>query len=287
MAKRRSKETPPSTAGGRVRHLLKAHWHGNQSRMARDVGCAASSLSRVESGREPGKRLLAQVASHPQVNAEWLFEGQGEPLVGAVEPPPSTPSSLPVVFEPLPGPPGDHGVRLGDTGFSIVAQHRTTRYWLELAGTASILKHPEAGLLSGDLLLIETDLRDFEDPVALSNHICVAWVSDVRAKKRRLELGIAAYFEGPDEADFQLHTGELHYHRWDGLTHVGAHAVRKDEVTGEAIDLGPVEVAARRDKQGALNQIPVHGYAPVVYQIGEVVGVCVGMFRRRCLVFAD
>jgi hypothetical protein len=78
-------ETTPgegSTIRERVVFLLRAVWGNNRSAMASELGFSHTAIVKIVQGeREPGRGLLASLASHPKVNPQWLKEGKGEPLL--------------------------------------------------------------------------------------------------------------------------------------------------------------------------------------------------------------
>src|SRR5436190_21351486 len=90
MARRKADPDPPpdlSTPAGRIAWLLTHLFGGNMRRMAEAVGVTHSVLSKVVGGQQgPGRRLLESIASHPKVNPDWLFSGEGEPLLAASHP---------------------------------------------------------------------------------------------------------------------------------------------------------------------------------------------------------
>ena len=66
----------------RVVWLLNNVWRGNRSAMAADLGFSHAAIVKLVQGeREPGRGMLAALASHPKVNPTWLMEGTGEPLL--------------------------------------------------------------------------------------------------------------------------------------------------------------------------------------------------------------
>jgi Helix-turn-helix len=70
-------------------------WEGRQKLMAKYLQVHPATVSRLATGRRrPSQAILARLASHPQVNRQWLYDGVGHPLV---EPPEAEvdPLSLP------------------------------------------------------------------------------------------------------------------------------------------------------------------------------------------------
>ena len=156
----------PVPGSDRIRYLLDNFWAGNQNQMARDLGCSQSSLSRVVSGkRQAGKRLLKRITDFG-VGPKWLFQGVGEPMAERPRPPAGVDFRLPVVTDPLPGPPGEHRDRLPAYEFPVApALFAASRCWYEIPEGAGILLNEDARLLARDLLLLEYDLGRFHAPV--------------------------------------------------------------------------------------------------------------------------
>ena len=124
------KKRKGQTIGDRVRHLLELRWGGNQTEMAREIGCSQSTLSQVAHGKEPGKRLTTMIASHQDVNQTWLLHGDGEPLVANGNSATFSPFRIPIVTHPLDGIPNQDAV---SALYDAPAEYRKdTCYWLEL-----------------------------------------------------------------------------------------------------------------------------------------------------------
>ena len=76
-----------STVAERVDWFLQGVWQGSQSKMGRDIGVSQSAVSAIVTGaRNPGNRFLAKLAAYPMINANWLLNGMGEPLVAEEQP---------------------------------------------------------------------------------------------------------------------------------------------------------------------------------------------------------
>lgn len=67
----------------RCKFVLETMWGNHQGRMAVGVGVSQSVISHVVVGRQqPGRHLMQQIATGtPNLNAEWLFTGTGEPTL--------------------------------------------------------------------------------------------------------------------------------------------------------------------------------------------------------------
>jgi transcriptional regulator with XRE-family HTH domain len=66
----------------RCREVLLLLSAGNQLQAARELGLSQSVVNRVANGkRKPSRAFLEKVAAHERVNAAFLFEGDGDPLL--------------------------------------------------------------------------------------------------------------------------------------------------------------------------------------------------------------
>ena len=66
----------------RCREVILALGAGNQLHAARELGLNQSVVNRVANGkRKPSRAFLEKVAQHEQVNATFLFDGDGDPLL--------------------------------------------------------------------------------------------------------------------------------------------------------------------------------------------------------------
>jgi hypothetical protein len=169
MAKRKRTDdrtwTDTSTCGGRIAFLLNVRWRGRQREMARAVGVAQPSLSRVVKGvQEPGRRLLAKIAAHPEISDTWLYTGQGSPFLAPGQLQPSAGPTLPVSPTILPGPPDACLHMLIGTHFPVSTFHfRVSRYWLKVGEGDPITRDDAWKVVAGDLLLVESDSRYWLD----------------------------------------------------------------------------------------------------------------------------
>jgi hypothetical protein len=151
--------TDTSTAAGRIRFLLDARWRSQQREMARAVGVAQPSLSRVVNGvQEPGRRLLAKIAAHPEISDTWVYTGQGSPFVAPGQLQPSAGPTLPVSSTILPGPLEACLHMLTGAHYPVSTFHfRLSRYWLKVAAGDPITLDDAWKVLAGDLVLLESD----------------------------------------------------------------------------------------------------------------------------------
>src|SRR4051812_34214412 len=70
------------TPNNRISLLVRSLANGNQREAARMFGISQAVLSKiVRNEQAAGQRVLAAIAGHPLVNANWLYTGDGEPLV--------------------------------------------------------------------------------------------------------------------------------------------------------------------------------------------------------------
>jgi len=142
----------------RVKRILELLFSDVQQReAARRIGVSHSLLSRTLSGeRDPSKTLLEKLASVPNVNPRWLFDGIGQPLL-------SDGTSLPVISKlPEAAKTSWREVAAGGERFRISEnQFSETRYWCRLTKSA-VKSWSEWGrnhlrVKDGDYLLLETD----------------------------------------------------------------------------------------------------------------------------------
>lgn len=139
-------------ARDRVKYLLAHHWRGNQREMARALSVSQGLISKVVNGQQnPGRRLLAALAARPEINAEWVRSGVGQPVPFPED------GSLPVVAGVLPGPPLRFPQLLTGTRHPVArGLDRPTRYWHQIGSRSPLVRDPSQRLVPGDLLLMET-----------------------------------------------------------------------------------------------------------------------------------
>ena len=187
---------PPSAAAERVAWLLDQVWDGNRSAMARDVGCSPSVLVKIAAGSQaPGRRLLTAISSHPKVNPAWLLAGKGEPLLAVSSETPEAGWPVPIARQPLPGAPGSDPERLSGESFPTAgAFYRPSRYWLELQPNSPILRIQYLSLQPRDLLLVETDNRQWTEMHLVHEQVCV-----VQGDQGSLNLAFISHDEGDQD----------------------------------------------------------------------------------------
>jgi len=191
-------QMPLSTAGDRVRFLLEKLWNGHQTKMARDTNCAQPTLSLVASGKnEPGKRLLALIAAHPEVNEEWLFHGTGEPINPLTKLAGNLEYFLPVVNRALNVSQSEDIRRLANEKQEVLKSfYNKTSYFIRVQHDEPITNDVEMAINKGDLLLIDRSPDSFPEKHRLFRTLCV-----VREPKnaKRVCLGLVTYLEAEFE----------------------------------------------------------------------------------------
>jgi hypothetical protein len=159
---------------GRVRFLLREKWSDNQSHMARDVGVAAATLSRVLTGQRPaGRELLLAIGTCKGINLRWVLHGSGEPFA-TTDQVDLRPWFLPVSEQLLPGPPAGSPDRLTGYYYPVTEPfYRPSRYWLRLSAAHFVDLLPDHCLHTSDLLLLEGDATFWAGDVELRGKLAV------------------------------------------------------------------------------------------------------------------
>ena len=161
----------------RIDWLLKKVWQGSQTKMARDIGVSQSVISHVVVGRqEPGRKLLAAIASNSLVNSRWLITGEGEPLVAQFTEPGRR--ALYVARTLFQGLPDDHGDCLGDMLEVPLRLYRPSRYWFEIPVDCPLILVSSLKIAVGDLVLFEPDQKGWPDTI--KGHPCIIKDTDNR-----------------------------------------------------------------------------------------------------------
>jgi len=178
----------------RVMLLLKKVWSNSQTRMAAEIGMSQSAISNVVTRRQqPGRKLLAAIAAHPLVNANWLLTGDGDPIVvlgsgvGC--------RALYVAERLFGGRPEDHGDCLGTMVEVPTKYYRPTRYWVEISPDNILIRAEMLKIAVGDFVLFEPDRDGW--PTDICGHPCIvtdkakklqfAWVTSVRRSTVEVE----------------------------------------------------------------------------------------------------
>lgn len=170
MAKRGRKRSRPSDSGcrDRIAQLIEVLFQGNQAKAARALGVSQPHISKVLSGaRAPTESFLKTLARHEGVNPNWLFHGEGQPLL------PSTVGTLPVSTVILPGTPVQHrGLLTGERHPIAATLERGTRYILRLQPESPLVRTQGQLFLAGDALLVETARDHLDRPDVVNNQLC-------------------------------------------------------------------------------------------------------------------
>lgn len=178
MAKKKrgidAKTTPGkgSTLRERVVFLLKAVWGGNRSAMASELGFSHTTIVKLVQGeREPGRGLLASLASHPKVNPLWLKEGMGEPLISKEARFSSAVWARPISRDLLSGFGGQiEKLSTGDT-FQLAVDEPS--YFFRTAGNEPISLDENEKVMLGDLFLMVPVPEEFhDDPRYFDGRVC-------------------------------------------------------------------------------------------------------------------
>lgn len=207
MKKKKSEQRAPapgrsSTPSERVLWLLNALWNGNRSEMARSVGVTHSVLTKIAAGQQnPGRRLLAAVASHPKVNPGWLLSGEGEPILADSGSAPEEGWPVPIANQVLPGQLSDHRSLLTGESFPVAgAFYRQSRYWLKVMPSEAIAQTNRSGVEPYDLLLMETDRVCWTSEEMVDQKICVVRVTPSAEPK----LGVVTWDPGAPQEPSDL-----------------------------------------------------------------------------------
>jgi hypothetical protein len=159
--------------------------------MATDLGISPGGLSNVLAGkRAAGKDVLTALSRHPLVNPAWLMRGEGLPIEQGQTHIPGG-RALPLAATLLPGPVEACHDLLVAEHFPVSEFHfRPTRYWYRVPSSSPWCGSSGLNLISGDLLLIETDPAYWDgrlaelvaSPVGVtldgSNRVLAAVISD-------------------------------------------------------------------------------------------------------------
>lgn len=177
-----------TTLDGRILWLLVNLYENNQRRMAADLDLSQAAISRVVRGEQKaGRRLTAAIAAHPKINPTWLYAGEGEPLLPKDRRSPPGGRGLPVAATLLPGAPDEHLGLFTGMHFPIADFfHRESRYWWQIPADHPVTRHDASKVKPGDLLLLETEGRDWldADDLVLSGKLCVLHRGTKKLKHR-------------------------------------------------------------------------------------------------------
>jgi hypothetical protein len=159
-----------SEVAQRVQWLLTKVWNGSQTRMASDIGISQSVISHVVTGRqEPGRKLLAAVASNSLINSKWLITGEGDPLITQMSEPGRR--ALYVARSLFEGNPDNNGECLGSMLEVPIRFYRASRYWVEVSVGNPLISFGSLRIAAGDFVLFEPDSEGW--PESLVGHPCI------------------------------------------------------------------------------------------------------------------
>ena len=152
---------------------------GQPARSGGESGGFAALISMVVNGHQgPGKQLLGALARLPDVNAEWVLRGIGQPLL------PATRGTLPISPCVLPGPPLAYPHMLTGSRHAVpTALEQDARYWLQIQPQSPLIQVDKWKFRSGDLLLMETS-SDWTSRLELALDSFVALASTARLGRR-------------------------------------------------------------------------------------------------------
>ena len=163
----------PTELCERLHWILENNFGGRQAAMARKLDTDSSALSRILAGeRRPSIELLIAIARLPNVSANWLLLGQGDPCTNREEPVLGCP--IPIANQPLPGCPVDHRALLTREFFGVPAQvYQESRYFLRLGPDCELLSSESGRFVAGDLVLLETSGAFYASPDDVAGEVCV------------------------------------------------------------------------------------------------------------------
>lgn len=193
MGRPRKKKLDFASIRQRFLYLLENLWGGNRAQMAIDLGFSHTAINNIANGiRDPGRRVLEELAKHPKVNASWLMNGEGAPLLEGREiGRPEGAWHLPISRQLLPGPPQQHREKLTDNTLAVApSEYRADRYLLEILRDQPIVQSPEK-IAIGDLLLMETVDNFGRDTLKGQGAICAITTESPRSE--HLQLGRVSY----------------------------------------------------------------------------------------------
>lgn len=129
---------------------------GSQRAFAKRVGCSHSVIAKILRGeQEPGRRLLSRIAELPEINADWLLTGEGNPLVKVAG---SNEFRVPLASSLLPGLPQEHPHLLSGESLAVpVGLHRDTVYAVHAACCIPASEDPEERFAINDYVLIDAN----------------------------------------------------------------------------------------------------------------------------------
>lgn len=161
-----------STVRDRVIWLLNSLWGGNRSAMAGELGFSHAAIVKIVQGeREPGRGMLASVASHPKVNPKWLMEGTGEPLLDKQSQLSTAVWARPISRDLLSAAPGEVEKLSASDTFQLGVEGPS--YFYRCAGNEPIALDDNERVAPDDLfLMVPVPQEAREDPRFFDGRVC-------------------------------------------------------------------------------------------------------------------
>jgi len=274
------------TPNDRISWLVRTLFKGKQREAAREFGISQAVLSKVMRNEQvAGQRVLAAIASNPRINAHWLYTGGGSSLVpgeGEIPLPSSSEPTmsdvgptLPVAGQFLPGSPAEYSLLLTRKRMPIASpDFATTRYFLELAGDAPILRAKCEKVAPGDCLLMETNRRLWIDhPPVLNGRLMVVRFGGGQGPELVLARG-----------GLQPDGGYLHLDDFGISKGIVKLALRGFLAAGTSLPHSPPDEATSgplpSPEGGATRSSkPTREKAEVVVQLDDIASICVMLIR--------
>jgi transcriptional regulator with XRE-family HTH domain len=148
-----------TTIADRCREVVLALGAGNKLQAARELGLSQSVVNRVANGkRKPSRAFLEKVAAHERVNAAFLFDDDGDPLL------PPIAGTLPVSNSPLSDVPAKCNSHFGTERHTIPQTLESPgRYFVRIPDGHPVTRDRRLQARSHDLLLFEADPERIAD----------------------------------------------------------------------------------------------------------------------------
>jgi transcriptional regulator with XRE-family HTH domain len=193
MLKKGSRRSAESERGAispqkRVKIVAERLYAGNQSAMARDLGCTHAAISQILHGRRgAGAGILRAIAALPGVSPEWAILGVGEPpaVLGR---PGAEKLYLPLVTSlgfAVSDPPVQAQSSMAEQVLTI--DYSPTRLIFQVQDGDPCLQSHGGRLKAGDHILFEADRRVWiRAPEFLDGRLCV--IASARANNRTAVL---------------------------------------------------------------------------------------------------
>lgn len=185
---------------GRVQWLLENVWHGNRTKMARDLTLSHSLIAQVVRGdMKPGSKLISRLANDPRIDGRWLLTGEGEPFALPAEPERVLPVSKYLLRED----PRKSAPLLGGCTLQVTSSlYRPSRYLLEIQPKDDRISL----LLPGMLLVMEAETDSLPRDRSMYGSIVAAFAYEEKVDfeeeadpvgdyEVNLELGVLRYLE--------------------------------------------------------------------------------------------